>query len=115
MGKVAGELRSGPGRIVAQEQTASHRKPRVTHRVGIAEKPGEAIPVGDFDFCLGSINDRFFKGYGKADSGAENLVVVGVVVDIAAEVVRIEAELTGEALRGSDFKVIAVRWFPRQA
>ncbi len=48
----------------------------------------------EFEFGFGSVEDGFFEGDGKADAGVENLVVVGVVVDGAAEEVGVEAELS---------------------
>jgi hypothetical protein len=49
--------------------------------------------VREFELAFGSVEDGFFECDGEADAGVENLVVVGVVVDGAAEEVGVEAEL----------------------
>src|ERR1700722_5944449 len=99
---------------VAKEEPARHGKPSIDHDVGITEKAVKAIPVWNLDLSLGAVKDSFAEGNGEADSGAENLIVIGVVVDIAAEVVHVEAQLIGKILCGPHFDVVAVRGFHRQ-
>ena len=56
-----------------------------------------------------------FEGDGEADGGVENLIVVGVVVDVAAEIVGVEAELIEKAFGGTELEVVAVGRLDRQA
>src|ERR1017187_1828340 len=100
------ELAERGSSVVAKEEPARHGKPGIAHDVGIAEKAGEAIPVWNLDLSLGAVKDSFAEGNGEADSGTENLIVIGVVVDIAAEVVQVEPQLIGKILCGPHFKVV---------
>ena len=45
----------------------------------------------------------------EADGGAEELIVVGVVVDAAIETVDVELYLAEEALGETEFVIVAVR------
>jgi hypothetical protein len=100
---------SGVDGVVADEQTPGHRKPGVAHDVGIAEEAGEAVPVREFELAFRAVDYGLAESYGEADGGAENLVVVGVVVDVTAEIVGVEAELIEQAFAGADFEIVAVR------
>ena len=110
-----GELAGSADRVVAEEQAARDREPGVADHVGVADETGEAVPVGDFDFGLGAVDVGFAEGDGEADGGAEDLIIVGVIVDVAAEVVDVEAKLAEETLCDADFVVVAVRGLDRQA
>jgi len=112
---MSGELRGGVGSGVAEEQASGDGEPRVSDNIRVAEEAGEAVPVGDFDFSLGAVDDCFAEGDGKADGGAEDLVIVGVIVDVAAEVVGVEAELAEKTFGGAEFEIVSVRGLDRQA
>ena len=115
IGEMSGELGERADCVVAEEKASGHRKPGVAYDVGIAQKAGEAVPVRNFDFGFGAVDDGFAESYGEADGGAEDLIVIGVIVDVAAEVAGVEAKLAGKSLAGPELKVIAVRRFDWQA
>src|SRR5580693_9409041 len=112
---MSGELGERAEGVVPEEKASGHGKPGVAYDVGITQKAGEAVPVGDFDFGFGAIDDGFAESYGKADGGAEDLIVIGVIVDVAAEVAGVEAKLAAKRLAGSKFEVVAARRFDGQA
>src|SRR3984957_6272883 len=112
--KMAGELSSGAKSIVAQEQFASDWEPDVPNNVGIAEEAGEAIPVRQFELGFRAVDNGFPKCDRKTDGSAENLIVVGKIVDITPEVICIEAQLVEEALGRAKFEIVAVRRLDRQ-
>ena len=101
--------------IVTQEEASGDRKPGIADDVGIAEETGEAVPVREFELPFGSIDDGFAEGYRETDGGVEDLVVVGEVVYVAAEICGIEAELIEEALGGTEFEVVAMGRLDREA
>ena len=112
---MAAELGSGVNRVVSYEKTSSYGKPGIAHNVGIADKAEKAIPVRKFNLAFGAINDRFAKGYRKADRSIENLVVVGKVIYIAAEIVCVKTKLAEETLGEAEFEVIPMRGFHWEA
>src|ERR1019366_3192303 len=112
---MSGELRGGIDCVVADEEASGHGEPSVAHYVGITEEAGEAVPVWEFEFAFRAVDDGFTKRYGKTDGGVEDLVVVGVVVDVAAEIVSIETELVEKAFGGAEFEVVAVGRLNREA
>ncbi len=114
VGKVSGELGSCVDRVGTGEQTSGYRKPGIAYDIGIAEKAGEALPVREFELAFSAIEDGFAESDGEADAGVEDLVIVGVVVDVATEIIRVEAELIEEAFRGAKFQIVAVRRFDGQ-
>src|SRR5580658_2093489 len=99
----------------ADQETASNRVPGVADDVGVADEAGEALPVREFEFPFRAVKNGFIECDWKTDTGVENLVVIGVVVDGAAENVRVEAELAEKALAGAPFEIVAVRGLHGQA
>ena len=71
--------------------------------------------MGDFDFGLRTVQDRFAESDGKAYGGTENLVIVGIIVDVAAKVIRVEAKLAKKTFAGAELKIVSVRGFDGQA
>ena len=71
--------------------------------------------MGEFELAFGAVDDGFAEGYGKADGGVEELIIVGEVVYVAAEIVGVEAELIEEAFGGAEFEVVSVRRLNWQA
>src|SRR5579863_3988797 len=76
--------------VVTEEKASRHREPHVTDNVGIAEESRETVPVRNFDFCLCAIEDGLAKGDRKADCRAQDLIIIGVIVNVAAEIVRVK-------------------------
>src|SRR6202035_2305225 len=111
---MAGELDRAANGIGAQEKTTSYRKPHVTDNVRITEKPGKPVPVRQFELPFRPVDDRFTKCDRKAYGGIEDLIVVGKIVYIASEIVRVQTELAEETFSGSDFEVVAVGRLDRQ-
>src|SRR5947209_5429340 len=101
--------------IVADEEASGHGEPDITHDVGIAEEAGEAVPVWEFELAFRSVDDGFAEGYGKADGGIQDLVIICEVVYVAAEIVGVEAELVEEASAHAQFEVVAVGRLKRKA
>src|SRR5258706_16471177 len=95
---MSSELRVGGPSIVAEKKTSGYREPDIADDVGIAEEAGEAVPVREFEFAFCTVDDGFAERYGKADGGIQDLVIVGKVVDVAAEKVCVPAGLAEEAL-----------------
>src|ERR1035437_796077 len=73
------------------------------------------MPFGYCDLALRTVDDGLSEGDGEADGRAFDLVVVGVVVDEAAEVVRVELEMTSEDGAEAPFVVVAFGGLDRQA
>ena len=96
-----GELGGG---IVADKKTSGDRGPDVADDVGIAEEAGKSVPVREFELAFRTVDYGFAKSYGEADGSVKDLVVIGEVVDITAEIVGIEAELAEEAFAGASSK-----------
>src|SRR5271169_3119372 len=94
--------------IVPQEKASRHREPHVADNIGIAEEPRESPPVRNLGLCLSAVKDRLAKRDGKADRRAQDLIVVGVVVDVAAEVVRVKTYLANQALDGTKLEIVSV-------
>src|SRR5579864_382215 len=115
VGEVTAELSTGIDRIVSDEKASSYRKPGVTHNVGIAQETGIAIPVREFNFAFSAVNDRFAKCDRKADRGIEDLVVVGKIIHVAAEVVCVKAKPAEKTLGGPEFEVVSARGFHWEA
>src|SRR5580658_9395752 len=97
------------------QEAARNREPGIADDVGFADETGEALPVRKFDFAFSAVEDGLFECNGKADAGVEDLVVIGIVVDGAAENVGIEAELAEKALARTPFEIVAVRGLHWQA
>src|ERR1700727_1215049 len=95
---MAGQLRGCADGIITEEQPSSYRKPSVANDIGVAEKSGKALPVRNLELPLGAINNRLSKSDGKADCRAQDLIVVGIVIHVATEIVRINAKLAEELL-----------------
>jgi len=95
---MSGELGGGFDGVVAEEEAARNREPSVADLIRVAEEAGEALPVREFELAFGAIDDGFAESYGEADGGAEDLIVVGKVVHITAEIIGVEAELTEKLL-----------------
>src|ERR1035438_8949216 len=112
---MAGQLRGCADRVVAEEHPPRYRKPGVAPDIGVAEKSGKALPVRNLDLPLGSINNRLSKSDGEADCRAQDLIVVGIIIHVAAEIVRVNAKLAEKTLGCSQFEIVSVRRFDRQA
>ena len=52
VGKVAGELVFGLGRVVAEEEAAGDGDPHIADLVGVADGAGEAMPARESRACL---------------------------------------------------------------
>ena len=106
--ETAGDLTDGVGGVVAEEEAAGDGQIRRAYDVGVADKSAEAVPVGNFEFSFDAVDVGLVEGDGEADGGAEELVVVGVVVDAAVETVNVEPELAEEAFGEADLVVVAM-------
>ena len=74
------------GRLRLPHRAPSPRnKPPVTgyqdvaDHVGITQKAGKAMPVGQLDFGFGSVDYRFVERDREADGGVLNLIVIGII------------------------------------
>ena len=73
------------------------------------------MPRGKFEFSFGAVDVSLLERDWEADGSAEELIVVGEIVDAAAVAVDVELELAEEALAEADFVVVAVRRLYGQA
>src|SRR5580692_631402 len=102
------------GSVVPKKQAAGYGVPNIAYDVGIAGKPGKASPVRKFELGLSTVDDAFLKRDGKADPGTQHLRVVGVVVHVAAEHIRIQPQFPEERFRRPHFVIVPVRGLNRQ-
>src|SRR6266849_3588770 len=118
---MSGELRRATnsaavaGGVVAHEQTSRDRKPHIANGVGITEEAGKALPVRELELRFRAIDDGLAERDGEADGGVEDLIVIGEVVYLAAEIVGVETELAEEAFASADFEIVAVGRLDRKA
>ena len=103
------------GRVVAEEEAAGDGQVGRRDHVGIADESAEAVPVGNFELAFGAVDVGLVEGDGEADGGAEELIVVGEIVDAAGVAVGVEADVAEEAFAEADFVVVAVGGFYGEA
>ena len=73
------------------------------------------MPIGKVELCLRAVDDGFSKAIGKADRRVVNLIVVGVVVHLPAEIVGVQLEFSEERFRQTRLVVISFGRLHRQA
>ena len=113
--ETTGDVAERVGGVVAEKEAAGDGQVGRGDHVGIADESAEAMPRGKFEFSFGAVDVGLVEGDWEADRGAEELIVVGEIVDAAAVAVDVELELAEEAFAESDFVVVAVRGFYGQA
>src|SRR5579864_1386505 len=69
------------------------------------------MPGRQFELAFSAVNGSFTKRNRKTDGCIQQKVIVGVVVEVAAEIVRVELELSGERLGRAEFVIVAARRF----
>ena len=114
VGKVSRELRQRRLSIVADEQSARDRIPRIAHHVGVAGETGDLMPSRYRDLSFRAVDDRLAKRDGKADRRVVDLIVVGIISHVAQVVVRVDAQIAAERLRHARFVIVALRRYHRQ-
>ena len=115
IGKMAGEL-SGCGRcIVPEKKAASHREPRIADRIRVADKTRELSPVRQFELAISSINSGAAECDRKADGRVGNLVVIRIVVNQPAIVIRVQTKFAEDRFGQTRFVIISFGGFDRQA
>lgn len=115
VGKVAGESGGRGVGVGAEEEASGDWVPGVADGVGIAGEARETMPIRDGQLAFRAVDDGFTEGDGKADGGAVDLVVIGVVVDVAAEVIDVHLEVLAEDGAETALVVIAFRGLDGQA
>src|ERR1700728_3104689 len=73
------------------------------------------MPLRHFELALSSIDDGLAEGDGEADGSVADLVVVGVIVHKAAEVVGIELEVACKDCGQAALVIVALRRLDGQA
>src|ERR1700691_3733092 len=107
--KVPRSLSHCGGGIIPKKQTACYRIPGIPHYVGVAGEARERPPTRSFDLSLRTVENGIPKCDRKAYPGAEELRVVGVVIHVAAEHIRVHPHFIEEYFRQSRFIIIPVR------
>src|SRR6266567_2977170 len=92
--------------IRPEKQSSRNRQICTAHDVRVANKARESPPEREFQLAFGPVNGRSTEGNGKAHGRIEKKVVVGVVIGVAPENVRIQLQLLGERLGQTHFIVV---------
>src|SRR5580658_8632899 len=100
--------------VVAQEEAAGDREPRITNSVRITKKAGEAFPIRHGNFRFGPVNNGFSKSDGKANGGVLYLIVIRIVIYGPAEIVGVESEVLEESFGEAGFIIISFGWLDGQ-
>src|SRR5579864_6780430 len=98
---MSGQLSSSTDRVLSQKQSAGDWEPRIADHVGITHESRGPPPVRNLKLAFRSVDDGFPEGDRKRDCGAQELIIVSVVIGVATVVVGIQAQLPQHCLGGA--------------
>src|ERR1700735_3671752 len=93
------QLRCRASSIIPEEQATCHRIPSIPHDIGITGEAREPPPMRSFELSLRTVENGFPKCDGEAYPGAQDLRVVGVIVHVTAEHIRVHPQFIEEHFR----------------
>ena len=96
--------------IVAEEKSSRDGQVRRADTIRIAGESTETFPVWKFQFAFNAVNVRFRESDWEANGGAQELIVVGIVIDATRESVGVKAELAEKTFGETSFVIISVGW-----
>src|SRR5271157_3168284 len=109
-----GELAHSIAGVVAEKESSSDREPDVAYHVGIADITGKLAPVDEIELSLSAIDYSFVECDRVADAGVEQLIIIGVLTDVAAVDINIKTQFVGESFCEASFVVVSARRLHRQ-